>query len=97
MVEDNIMENNEVEGYEVSEDIDYALAQLPGMNEPQRVRVLDMIDDSVPMVTPEVRAKRINICRSCPEFQEGTRCAQCNCTMKFRTWLDTAECPLHKW
>ena len=53
------MENNEVEGYEVSEDIDYALAQLPGMREPQRVRVLDMIDDSVPMVTPEVRAERI--------------------------------------
>lgn len=78
-------------------DEDYAVAMLPGMDAPQKVSVLDLIDPSVPRASKELRAERMGICRGCDRFKMHTFCAECGCTMKFKTWLEPADCPLGKW
>jgi hypothetical protein len=46
----------------------------------------------------ELRLKRLEICRQCPEFVDLTRqCKQCKCFMPAKTWLINAYCPLRKW
>ena len=76
---------------------DFAVAMLPGMKEPQKVSVLDLIDPSVPRADKETRAARMATCHGCDRFKAGTLCGECNCVMKFKTWLGPASCPLGKW
>jgi hypothetical protein len=92
MVENNLTPN------EINETDDFVMAQLEGMSEPAIFNVLDLIDDSVPMTDQQTRNERMSICRQCDQFGEGTVCMECNCTMKFKTWLAFgSECPLGKW
>ena len=81
----------------VNESDDWVLAQLDQSEEPRAMRVLDLIDPNVPRAGAETRKERMSVCRECPELKLGTVCAQCNCVMKFKTWLEPATCPLGKW
>lgn len=46
----------------------------------------------------ELRKKRLEICRECPEYNNLTKqCSQCKCFMPAKTWLENAFCPLRKW
>jgi hypothetical protein len=81
----------------VNDSDDWAMAQLDPTEEPRQVRVLDLIDPNVPRANSETRQHRMSVCHSCPELKLGTICGQCNCVMKFKTWLDPATCPLGKW
>ncbi len=48
--------------------------------------------------TDSERERRMDICRSCPEFIRATQqCAECGCFMHLKTKLREAECPLQKW
>lgn len=46
--------------------------------------------------TPEIVESRMQTCRSCPLFENGT-CGDCGCVLKVKTTMDTEECPLGKW
>jgi len=46
----------------------------------------------------ELRSKRLEICRSCPEFNKTTtQCNKCGCIMAVKAVLKNSECPLGKW
>lgn len=82
---------------EVNESDDYAMAQLPGMDDPRPMSVLDLIDPSVARADKATRDARLSECRSCDRLKAGTFCAECSCVMKFKTWLSPATCPLGYW
>lgn len=81
----------------VNDSDDWAMAQLDPAQPPKSVRVLDLIDPNVPRASSEIRKERMSICHSCPELKFDAVCSQCNCVMKFKTWLGPATCPLGKW
>lgn len=72
------------------------LADLDGKG-PRQVRVLDLIDISVPRADKETRQERMSICRGCDKFKMNSICSECNCVMPLKTWLSPATCPLNKW
>jgi hypothetical protein len=76
---------------------DETIAQLDPAVEPSKVRVLDLIDISVPRADAEERARRMAICKGCDRLKLNTLCSECNCIMKFKTWLGPATCPIGKW
>jgi len=46
----------------------------------------------------DLRNKRLDICRSCPEFNKiTTQCNRCGCIMSMKTTLKNSECPIGKW
>lgn len=49
-------------------------------------------------VTKQEYNKRLNICKSCDDFNHTTnQCKKCMCFMIFKCGLSTAECPIGKW
>ena len=76
---------------------DETIAQLDPSVEPRKVKVLDLIDISVPRANAEERARRMAICKGCDRLKLNTLCSECNCVMKFKTWLGPATCPIGKW
>jgi hypothetical protein len=70
------------------------------MNEiPDRpARPWDMFNKNIQKVETEIAAKRLEICRACPELIKLTeQCKKCGCFMAAKTKLPHAECPLQKW
>ena len=45
----------------------------------------------------QVVAKRIAICKSCPELSRFKTCSQCGCFMPAKVRLMSSKCPLDKW
>ena len=44
------------------------------------------------------RERRLNICRACEKFEPVlTRCKECGCFLKLKTWFMNSNCPLGKW
>jgi hypothetical protein len=76
---------------------DETTAQLEPSVEPAKMRVLDLIDPNVPRADAEERARRMAICKGCDRLKLNTLCSECNCVMKFKTWLGPATCPIGKW
>lgn len=83
--------------YEIKDEWEETIAQLDPSVEPAKVKVLDLIDPNVPRANAEERAKRMAECKGCDRLKLGTLCSECNCVMKFKTWLGPATCPLGKW
>lgn len=50
-------------------------------------------------VTKEIRTKRLDTCKKCPELALflGGICKKCGCAMLVKTWIESAECPSNKW
>lgn len=52
-------------------------------------------------VSSEVREERWNTCQKCPSLiKNSSRCAECGCMMKAKTWLNGDPkmlCPKQKW
>jgi hypothetical protein len=91
------MVENSMTPEEVNDHDDYSMGLMLGASEPHPVRVIDLIDPNIPRANEQQRAERMSICRSCDKFRMGTLCSECNCIMKFKTWLSPATCPIHKW
>lgn len=54
-----------------------------------------------PVVSESVYRARIETCRSCAYWREGSRlglgrCLQCGCS-RLKHWLQTESCPIEKW
>jgi len=49
----------------------------------------------------DLYARRMRICRSCPELQAGflksPTCGLCGCKLGLKARMATQECPLGKW
>lgn len=88
------MENNSVTK---DEDWESTLYQPDPAEQPKRVTVFSLIDSSVPRADAEERSRRMAICKGCDRLKLNTLCSECNCIMKFKTWLGPATCPLGKW
>lgn len=48
------------------------------------------------LVEPSVRDQRLEICQTCPFFQNGL-CTKCGCYTRFRASLKNKSCPVGKW
>jgi Family of unknown function (DUF6171) len=49
-------------------------------------------------VSKDEEQRRLNICQSCEFFNaEKSTCRKCGCFMKFKTRLNSADCPAGKW
>lgn len=49
-------------------------------------------------VPSEISEERINICKSCEEFNDITKtCKKCGCFMPTKTTITRARCPIGKW
>lgn len=48
-------------------------------------------------VTRTEAARRMEICKNCPELMVMDRCRRCGCFMRVKTHLPGAQCPLQKW
>jgi hypothetical protein len=48
-------------------------------------------------VHPLVKAKRMEICKSCPKLVFGTNCSVCACFVDLKTNYKGENCPLKKW
>ena len=81
----------------VNDSWDESMSQLDPALPPSKVSVIDLIDPSVPRANQAKRAERMAICKGCDKLKLGTLCSECNCVMKFKTWLEPADCPLGKW
>ena len=82
---------------DIENDWDETIAQLEPAVVPSKVKVLDLIDPNVPRANAEERSRRMAVCKGCDSLKLGTLCSECNCVMKFKTWLGPATCPLDKW
>jgi hypothetical protein len=48
--------------------------------------------------TPELQAKRLQICSECPFIVEnGSRCGKCGCFLETKTKWESSSCPINKW
>jgi len=44
------------------------------------------------------RERRLEICKTCEKFDSFfTRCKECGCFLKIKTWFMNSRCPLDKW
>ena len=48
------------------------------------------------VVPAGVAEERMEICRACPSFDNGT-CSQCSCVLSLKTKSPTEQCPSSKW
>jgi hypothetical protein len=48
-------------------------------------------------VTRSEAARRMELCKNCPELIAMDRCRRCGCFMRVKTHLPGAQCPLQKW
>ncbi|WP_071130499.1 DUF6171 family protein [Enterococcus timonensis] len=48
------------------------------------------------LVSEEKRNQRLDICETCPFFQNQI-CTKCGCYAEFRTALKIKACPINKW
>jgi len=46
-----------------------------------------------PVATPAERARRLELCASCPALEYGTTCAHCGCLVAVRASLADHHCP----
>jgi hypothetical protein len=61
-------------------------------------RPWDLVNPNIDKLNKEISEKRLEICKSCPEFIKlTTQCKKCGCVMKFKTTLPLAVCPIGKW
>ena len=50
------------------------------------------------MASDEVHIQRMDICTSCPFFNDDQkRCLKCGCFMPAKTKLEASSCPIEKW
>lgn len=62
------------------------------------VTPLDLLNPATKDASEELATKRLDICKSCPEFFPlTTQCKQCGCFMAMKTKLEAAKCPIKKW
>ena len=54
-------------------------------------------NDIIATSRSSVVAKRIGICKSCPELTRIKTCSQCGCFMPAKVRLMRSSCPLGKW
>ncbi|MAO20340.1 MAG: hypothetical protein CMJ25_06260 [Phycisphaerae bacterium] len=40
--------------------------------------------------------QRLSICKKCTHYTSG-RCSICGCILKYKTKMETEECPINKW
>lgn len=68
------------------------------MEKNRAARPWDLFNSEIGRVSPEIKQKRLDICKSCPEFINlSTQCKKCGCIMNAKTKLPNASCPLGKW
>ena len=68
------------------------------MEKNRAARPWDLFNSEIGRVSPEIKQKRLGICKSCPEFINlSTQCKKCGCIMNAKTKLPNASCPLGKW
>jgi len=61
-------------------------------------RPWDMVNPNVPRASDEEAARRLAICKACPQLIKlTTQCKKCGCFMAAKTKLQGATCPLEKW
>ena len=61
-------------------------------------RPWDVVNPNTDWVSEEESNKRLEICKSCPEFIKLTlQCKKCGCFMYAKTKLEKATCPIGKW
>jgi hypothetical protein len=56
-----------------------------------------LLNPSTPQAEPKLKAERLAICETCPEYMATNQCKQCGCFMPVKTGLLHARCPLAKW
>jgi len=56
-----------------------------------------LFNPDTPMVDLSLKAERLSICESCPEYMATNQCKKCGCFMPIKTGLLHATCPLQKW
>jgi len=59
-----------------------------------------LANETIPFkkVTPEIHAKRWEICQACEHLYKVTNsCRKCGCFMEVKTWMATQRCPIKKW
>lgn len=68
------------------------------VSENKKARPWDIFNKNIEKVPSEVKQKRLEICKSCPELIKlTTQCKKCGCFMDAKTTLPHASCPLGKW
>lgn len=68
------------------------------MSDQKPVRPWDLFNKNKERTTEEMKAKRMEICKSCEFFISLTQqCKKCGCIMPAKTSLAEAFCPIHKW
>jgi hypothetical protein len=51
-----------------------------------------------PIAPKELQQERLNICSSCPNYNEiKDKCKECGCYMAYKILLKKSKCPLQKW
>lgn len=45
----------------------------------------------------DVAARRLAVCRSCPEYGDGVKCRKCGCPFRRKVTDAREVCPLGKW
>lgn len=68
------------------------------VSEDKKARPWDIFNKNIEKVPEDIKAKRLEICKACPELIKlTTQCKKCGCFMDAKTTLPHAECPLGKW
>ena len=60
-----------------------------------------LIKKGVKRVSKKEKARRLEICRTCPHLESGgtkfERCQKCGCVLAFKSALEAWGCPINKW
>lgn len=60
-----------------------------------------IIKKGVKRVSKKEKARRLEICRTCPHLESGgtkfERCQKCGCVLAFKSALEAWGCPINKW
>lgn len=66
--------------------------------EDKPARPWDLLNPAIDHVSPEIAAKRLTICKTCPKFMKLTKqCKVCKCIMPAKVLLPHADCPDQLW
>ena len=78
--------------------MDKSLPSLAGRAAGAYLKEAKAILHRVPPLTAEELHGRMEICRSCDQFDaQNIQCKVCGCYLEFKTALRSAECDLGKW